>query len=395
MTLTRVVYVCIGYNLVLCHCSLLQAIEKVKATSDIFMNKLSKMIDCNSDGFDICTLVDRFSLDSFALAAFNYDVRSMTNPDAILLKFMKEFLRVSSTENKLTGIARVYGSLTPFLKLFDYQHKRIHDQHVRSMKTLVTDTRKQLQDDPTMADTDNLLNQILRGTFTCRDNEGQFVRRSLNDEEVIAHLHSLIGGGLGTVSASLAFILHCLAVNPTEQQKAYDQILSCCGPNEYPSAAALNQMDYLEMIMHEALRIYPCAPGIARTCTQDCTINGVEFRAGMMIRVMAYTLYDDAEYFPQPQKFMPERFSDVEKKKRHPYTFIPFGQGPRICVGVKFGVILIKLTLVKILQKYVIVPCSKTQDPLPTALRPMMCPRDGVFIKLLPRRTGPPVISQG
>ncbi|XP_060077359.1 cytochrome P450 3A12-like [Ylistrum balloti] len=377
-----------------------KAVEKVKITSDIFLSKLAKLVENHPEGFNIATLLDRFTLDAFALSAFNYDVNSIENPDAILYQFMTESIKAASTENQLTGIARVYGSLTPFLKIFDYKHRRVHMKHVEKMRDFVHMTRQEnglvlLQSTTSASLTDNLLNHIIRGTFTCRNEEGKLVRRSLDDEEIIAHLHSLIGGGSGTLNASLEFIVHCLAMNQAEQQKAFDEIFGQCGLTEHPTAAALKNMEYLEMVMNEALRLYPCAPGTARMCTKDCTINGVEFKEGMMIRVMAYTLYEDEEYFPQPQKFMPERFSSAARKERHPYTFIPFGQGPRICVGMKYGIILVKLALVKILQKYVIVPCSKTEDPLPSVLRPMLAPRHGVFVKLLPRRTGPPVISQG
>ncbi|XP_069103359.1 cytochrome P450 3A28-like isoform X2 [Argopecten irradians] len=377
--------------------SMEKAIDQVKITSDIFLAQLAKLVECNPDGFNIASLLDRFTLDAFALSAFNYHVNSMENPDAILYKFMTENLKAASTENKLSGIARIYGSLTPFLKLFDQKHKRVHIEHVEKMRELVQLTREEVekQEENSIKMTDNIINHIIHGTVKSRDSEGNFARRSLEEEEIIAHLHSLIGGGSGTLNASLEFIVHCLAMNQPEQQKAFDEVFGQCGLNEHPSAAALKNMDYLEMVMYEALRLYPCAPGTARMCTQDCTINGVQFKEGMMIRVMASTLYGDEEYFPQPTKFNPERFSPAAKKERHPYTFIPFGQGPRICIGMKFGILLVKLALVKILQKYVIVPCSKTQDPLPSVLRPMLAPRNGVFVKLLPRRTGPPVISQG
>ncbi|XP_021345680.1 cytochrome P450 3A28-like [Mizuhopecten yessoensis] len=370
-----------------------KAVENVKVTSDIFLAKLAKLVEYHPEGFNIATLLDGFTLDAFALSAFNYEVNSMDDPDAILMQFMTETLNAASTENKLAGICRVYESLTPILKIFDYKHRRVHMKHVEKMRQMVQLTRQ--QKNYTTESTDNLLDHIITRTFSSRDEEGKVVRRALDDEEIIAHLHSLIGGGLGTLNAALEFVVHCLAMNQPEQQRAYDEIFAQCGLNEHPTVAALKNMEYLEMVMNEALRLYPCAPGTARMCTQDCTINGVEFKAGMMIRVMAFTLYEDEEYFPQPKKFMPERFNTAAKKERHPYTFIPFGQGPRICVGMKFGIYLIKIALVKILQKYVIVPSSKTQDPLPTVLRPMLAPRHGVFIKLVPRRTGPPVISQG
>ncbi|CAG2233459.1 CYP5A [Mytilus edulis] len=86
--------------------------------------------------------------------------------------------------------------------------------------------------------------------------------------------------------------------------------------------------------------------------------------------------------YPQPEKFIPERFSPEEIQKRHAFSYLPYGQGPRMCPGLKFADLQVKVAMVKLLQRFVIKPCSQTIDPLPTALRPMLCPKDGVFVHL-------------
>lgn len=100
---------------------------------------------------------------------------------------------------------------------------------------------------------------------------------------------------------------------------------------------------------------------------------------------MLCTVYNDESFFPKPEVFDSDRFTTEEKEKRHPYTFLPYGQGPRMCPGYHIGVFQTKAALVKILKKYVIESSPQTVDPLPVALRPMLSPRDGVCVKLTKR----------
>jgi cytochrome P450 len=79
------------------------------------------------------------------------------------------------------------------------------------------------------ADEKNLLHHIMQGSFLYSDEDGKLCRRNLTDEEIVAHVHSLIGGGIGTLNASIEFTIHMLAVNPSIQQKIYDSILRVCG----------------------------------------------------------------------------------------------------------------------------------------------------------------------
>ena len=76
---------------------------------------------------------------------------------------------------------------------------------------------------------DNLLSRMLVGKFACRDQLGALTRKSLKDEEIVAHVHSLVGGGIGTLNAIISFIIHTLAMHPRAQQKAYDEVMQYCG----------------------------------------------------------------------------------------------------------------------------------------------------------------------
>lgn len=95
-------------------------------------------------------------------------------------------------------------------------------------------------------------------------------------------------------------------------------------------------------IFVETLRKYPSLPVLNRICNQPYTIPGsnvtIEKDVGAWISVLA--IHRDPEYYPDPLKFDPERFSEEEKAKRRPFTYLPFGEGPRICIGNYFPAVL-------------------------------------------------------
>ncbi|XP_022303782.1 cytochrome P450 3A6-like [Crassostrea virginica] len=360
-------------------------VKCLNRAADKLMCKLEECTRLHQEGFDITSLVDRFSLDAFANAAFNYKANILDNPEATLFRYMHAFNHSSSADNPVAGLARVFASLTPLLKPFDKEHAKLHVLHMKEIRKCIKEERERLAVEGVDPSERNLLHHLLLGTYLDKAEDGKWYRRGLTDEEIVAHINSLIGGGLGTLNASIEFVIHMLAANPAVQQKVYQNIMDVCGSEENPSDQQLKKLEELDKVILETLRLLPCAPGLARTCTEDCEINGVPFRKGWMVRIMLCTVYSDDSFFPKADEFDANRFSAEEKEKRHPYTFLPYGQGPRMCPGYHFGVFQTKAALVKILKKYVIEKCAQTVDPLPTALRPMLCPKEGVFIKLTKR----------
>lgn len=355
-------------------------LTKVCKTANSLSQILCNMADENRNGIDISSIIDRFTLDAFSYGVFDYEVDSMHDEDVILYQFMKVFNESSAADNPIAGLARVYESLTPFLQLFDTKHRDIHIQHIKELRALIESRTEQgLQNVP-----DNVVDFLLQTTIHTDSvaNSDEKQRRKLTIEEVVGHLNSIIGGGFGTTNAALAFVLHQLTVNEDIQDKVFEEIKYHCGLFEEPDVSSLMNLKYLDCVINETLRILPCAPGVARECTEDCTINGVDFKKGMVIRVMVCALYDDDSIYPEAKKFCAERYTESEREKRHPNTFLPYGQGPRMCPGYKLATLLLKVAIVYILRNFILKPCEKTKDPLPTALRPMLVPESGVFVEL-------------
>ncbi|XP_067653749.1 cytochrome P450 3A14-like [Haliotis asinina] len=362
-----------------------EIVSGVTRTSSKLLQRLEASVEDGVENVDIAGLAERYTLDAFANAAFDYDCDSLNNAQEILYRYMLAFNRSGAAENQLAGFARLFPSLTWFLQLFDTEHRQLHALHLKNMKKLIEKEKQKMAQCPENQ-SKHLLRRLIEGYSVSTDEDNNDVKRHLSDDELLSQAATMVGGGLGPTSSVLSFALHLLATNPDVQERLTDEI-NKVSQNETFDYDLLSQMEYLDMVIEETSRVFPVIPGVARTCTEDCEVDGIPFRKGMKIRVMAVSMYADETLYPEPDKFIPERFSKQNKEKRPLYSYLPYGHGPRMCVGFKFGLVLIKVALVQILRHYVLTSSSKTQIPLKTALRPFLTPHGPVHIGLVKRNT--------
>lgn len=116
----------------------------------------------------------------------------------------------------------------------------------------------------------------------------------------------------------------------------------------------------------ETLRKYPPLPIMFRVCTQDYAIpdSHVVLKKGQKVAVSILGMHRDPDYFPDPDVFDPERFSPENKDKMVPYSYLPFGEGPRICIGMRFGMMQTKVALTILLKHFLFTLNSKTKLPV-------------------------------
>lgn len=137
----------------------------------------------------------------------------------------------------------------------------------------------------------------------------------------------------------------------------------------------------------ETLRKYPPFTIVARMAGRDYNIpdTKIVLKKGVPIFIPVYAIQHDAEHFPNPEKFDPERFSPEEVKKRHPMAWLPFGDGPRNCIGLRFGMMQARIGLIFMLNNFKFVQCSKTQVPVVFGASPIVLgPKDGINLKVEP-----------
>jgi cytochrome P450 family 9 len=160
-----------------------------------------------------------------------------------------------------------------------------------------------------------------------------------SDDELIAQCFIFFFAGFESISSVLSFLAYKLVAQPEIQTKLHTEILATNAglENGELTYEQLNQMKYLDMVVSEALRKWPPTPMVDRLCTKDYTMqhNGSKLVIEKDTTIMfpIHSLHNDPKYFSDPEKFIPERFNEENKRNIVPGSYLPFGIGPRNCIG--------------------------------------------------------------
>ncbi|OWK57867.1 Cytochrome P450 3A40 [Lonchura striata] len=184
--------------------------------------------------------------------------------------------------------------------------------------------------------------------------------KTLSDEEVLAQALIFVFAGYETTSSTLSYIAYNLATHPDVQQRLQDEVDAHLPNKASPTYNAIIQMEYLDMVVSESIRLYPTGGRLERVCKKTVELNGVTIPEGMVVLIPAFVLHRDPQYWPEPDEFRPERFSKESKEGIDPYTFLPFGAGPRNCIGMRFALLVVKVAVVVLLQNFSFRPCKDT-----------------------------------
>jgi len=204
-----------------------------------------------------------------------------------------------------------------------------------------------------------------------RDKEGASVHKMTLDD-IVSQAFIFFFAGFDTSSTLMCFVVHELAVNQDIQDRLREEVQQHLaeGSDEI-SYESLSKMSYMDMVISETLRKYPPVIFIDRLCAKryelppsqpGCKSIIVEPNDALVFPV--YALHHNPEYFPNPDKFDPKRFSDENKDNILPYTYLPFGHGPRKCIGNRFVLMETKILIAHLLQKFTLKTTEKTVEPV-------------------------------
>ncbi|KAL1418762.1 hypothetical protein MTO96_025791 [Rhipicephalus appendiculatus] len=158
-----------------------------------------------------------------------------------------------------------------------------------------------------------------------------------------------------------------LDVHPDVQNRLRDEVDECFRVNgDHPSLDVITKLKYMHCVVSESLRMYPAVMRIERSPCRDYILDrtGVKVKKGDLIAIPIYSMHHDPEYFPEPSKFDPERFSDQNLENIRPFTYLPFGEGPRNCIGARLALQAVKLCLLHTIRNVELVRTENTKVPL-------------------------------
>ncbi|CAH1399863.1 unnamed protein product [Nezara viridula] len=302
----------------------------------------------------VLDLATRIMVDFSVLSAFGLEPKSFTDPDFGFLKHAcSEKVFASSRWNT---IGSIFHPLLIRIFSLRFVTKEAEDFFLHISKT---NLEHRLSAKITRND---LFDTIMKSQ---KKNEGQNNKEKIQAEMVIAaNCATFYMDATITSSSVLCFILLELASHQDIQEKLREEILSVGKKPEDFDFEKINTMTYLQMVFDECMRLHPPVPSLSRTCTKDIVINDIKISKGTKVFISALALHQDPVYYPEPMKFDPERFSEVNKSSRVKYTYLPFGEGPRICVGFKYGTLVVKTATIFILLKYRILASNNAKGSL-------------------------------
>ncbi|XP_003380197.1 putative thromboxane-A synthase [Trichinella spiralis] len=207
----------------------------------------------------------------------------------------------------------------------------------------------------------------------------------LTDDAIVANAMVFLLAGYETSSTAMGFAAWLLAKHPEVQEKLRQEVNVKFNDiqigQEYD---VIHDMPYMNAVMQETLRLYPpLVLLVVRTCIKECTINEIPFVPGVQVLFPTYSIHHDETIWPEPDRFLPERFIGSDCA-HHPMAWLPFGAGPRNCIGKRFAEMQFKITMAHLLKRYRLhLSEAESEDPIKLKCNgATIRPRNGVVIKL-------------
>jgi len=179
-----------------------------------------------------------------------------------------------------------------------------------------------------------------------RDDDG----RPMSDEQVLAESLTLFGAGHETTAAALTWCWYLLCQHPESYQRVQQEVDSVLG-GRTPTAADLVHLPYCLQVLKETLRLYPPAYMTSRRALQTIEIDDSLVGKHQVVLLCPYTLHRREDSYPQPERFDPERFTPERERLLPRHAYLPFGAGPRICIGSHFAMLEGHLLLATLAQR--------------------------------------------
>jgi len=347
-----------------------------------FAEHLKTTVPPEGRAMEMRETVTRYANDVIATCAFGISVDSMKHPENDFFVHGKKI-----TNFGLLAIVKImmFQNLPRLSRLLNI---KITEQRSRDFfMNLVTETMR-VRDENGISRPDML--QLMMD-----DRKKKEGGRELSILDMTSQVFIFFLAGFDSSSTGMSFAMYELATNPDVQRKLQDEIDQVLqDANGQPSYDDVNRMTYLNAVISESLRMHPSQPMTDRVCSRDfelpAALPGAKpyvVRKEEIVWIPFYALHYNPEYFPEPDKFKPERFLDDNKDQCNLNAYFPFGLGPRMCIGNRFALLEIKVMLFHLLARCDLEPCERTVIPLKLEQRGFsMRIAGGCWLNVVPRK---------
>lgn len=326
-----------------------------------------------------------YTMDVIAKVAFATHTNSHKNPDNDFKKNVNAIIEINNWKIVLLFMVPMFVLKVPIIRdfflpsntaefFFDVGRQLIkkrkdnNEQHNDFLQLLIDVERDESVLKQSDANEGHHVNESKEEMDASLRALNNVVEKKLTENEILAQCWLFFIAGYETTASTLTYCSYELAVNPGVQQKLYEEIRDSLNNNngnkiDYDT---LLKLPYLDAVLSETLRKYPPVIRLERQAMDDISLGttGYVIPKGMIAEIPVYAIHYDPEYYPKPEEFIPERFLPENRENMTPYTYLPFGSGPRNCIGMRFALLEAKLAIVNILLKFRFFRSDNTTVPI-------------------------------
>ncbi|XP_013112018.2 probable cytochrome P450 6a21 [Stomoxys calcitrans] len=354
---------------------------KMKAMFPLVMEIGDKLMEvankslATSPVMEVRDLVARFTTDVIGTCAFGLEINSLHNPEVEFRKMSRKAL----TEQR-------YGTLG-FMVRFNFPQlsRRLHlketmedvEKFFLGIAKSTVDYRE--QHNVRRNDFMDMLIDLKNNKLMKSDNGEELT--NLTFGQLAAQAFVFLLAGYETSSTTMSFALYELALNQAIQEKAREEVVKVLGAhNNCFTYECMKDMVYLEQIIEETLRLYTIVPAIIRIAADDFVVPDHPkhvIKKGMHVFIPSAAIHRDERYFPQPNVFNPDHFSPDKVAARDTVLNLSFGDGPRNCIGARFGKMQAIVGLALLLANFKFSTCDRTPIPMKIDKKSLLLSSEG------------------
>ena len=291
---------------------------------------------CDGSPIDMSHEMQGLTLKTIARALFDVDVSNRVKRIGEAFEFANHYMNARFTQLEM---------LRPLLHRLPLPFSLRFKRHLRFLDEVVHGMIEQRQDDGNLGD--DLLSLLLNTEgYAPTSTEDPLTTREVRDE-----LMTIFAVGHETVAVALTWTWYLLATHPELQDRFHAELDQVLGGRP-PTMADLSSLTFTDQVFTESMRLYPPIWRIGRVALEPLTLAGYRVQAGAMICLPQYAIHRDHRWYDQPTEFRPERWTREFRRQLHPFAYLPFGAGPRRCIGEGFAWTEAKLILATVGQKW-------------------------------------------
>ncbi|KAK6976670.1 cytochrome P450 3A2 [Biomphalaria glabrata] len=308
------------------------------------------------DLISIKQISTKFSTEVIARVGFGIYTHPASTEETEFAHYSRTLLNFGNFKMRKSAVTflyyfpHVYSFLQSFISSLDFINSK-SDQYFNTIVKAAIDARKrELIDENNARDMLDLLTKA-----SVEDNDIKLTQKGakkMTEEEIMANSKILILAGVETIATALQGIMFCLAQHPEVQVKVVrevDEVITDLDNIEYEQ---LSQLKYTEQVINEGLRLFPLLSYVTRLTKETKKYGDITIVKGTVVQIPLGPLMVDPDHWTDPYKFDPDRFTPENKAKRDPMAYLPFGYGPRICLGQRLAMMELKIVLAYLLKNF-------------------------------------------